>query len=428
MKKNLVLGVAKGYGWDSLEPFIISFVKNCPNAELILFVDDISEFTRDKLIRAKVTLKEIPAEYKEIAVVISRWKMYADFLKVYGDKCEQIFITDTADVVFQGNVFKNFKSYSNYLGYATEADDIRGSKTGDSVNYDWLTKFFDKSTAERLADCKIICAGTIIGTTKEIKIFCVNMWNALKDRISCKHDQFMMNYLFWNGLLPIKNFIEIDFEHGEIFTMGLADNFSIRGKSILRPDGGVPAVVHQYNRQESLIQLTDRFYRDKNFKSNSRFADTRSVIEQATCLLYADKIDLAAQLFIGKFLVTDDFSKVVNALLNLWGIAFRKPYSKIIGDIEAAVQIALKSVGTFSQSTLEKICKLLKYSAQYHHFADQDLKNSLVNAFFKTAEQKLAANELNQCRYCLDLIKLIEPNPSKDFYLLEAKLEVKNFG
>ena len=126
--------------------------------------------------------------------------------------------------------------------------------------------------------------------------------------------------------------------------------------------------------------------------------------------------------------MTDDFSKVVNALLNLWGIAFRKPYSKIIGDIEAAVQIALKSVGTFSQSTLEKICKLLKYSAQYHHFADQDLKNSLVNAFFKTAEQKLAANELNQCRYCLDLIKLIEPNPSKDFYLLEAKLEVKNFG
>ena len=51
MKKNLVMGVAKGYDWNALEPFVTSFRRNCPNADLVLFVDDISEFTRDKLIR-----------------------------------------------------------------------------------------------------------------------------------------------------------------------------------------------------------------------------------------------------------------------------------------------------------------------------------------------------------------------------------------
>ncbi len=43
--KNLVMSVAKGYGWYDLEPFIISFNRNCPNADLVLFVDDLSEFT-----------------------------------------------------------------------------------------------------------------------------------------------------------------------------------------------------------------------------------------------------------------------------------------------------------------------------------------------------------------------------------------------
>lgn len=50
MKKNLVMGVAKGYDWNALEPFVISFKRHCPNAELVLFVDDISDFTRDRLI------------------------------------------------------------------------------------------------------------------------------------------------------------------------------------------------------------------------------------------------------------------------------------------------------------------------------------------------------------------------------------------
>ena len=43
--KNLVMSVAKGYGWYDLEPFIVSFQRNCPNADLVLFVDDLSDFT-----------------------------------------------------------------------------------------------------------------------------------------------------------------------------------------------------------------------------------------------------------------------------------------------------------------------------------------------------------------------------------------------
>lgn len=52
--RNLVMGVAKSYDWNKLEPFVSSCKKTCPSADLVLFVDDISNFTRDKLIRGGV--------------------------------------------------------------------------------------------------------------------------------------------------------------------------------------------------------------------------------------------------------------------------------------------------------------------------------------------------------------------------------------
>ena len=42
MKKNLIMGVSKGYGWWEIEPFIRSWQKNASDAELVLFVDDTS--------------------------------------------------------------------------------------------------------------------------------------------------------------------------------------------------------------------------------------------------------------------------------------------------------------------------------------------------------------------------------------------------
>lgn len=51
MKKNLVMGVAKGYDWNTLEPFVTSFKQHCPSSDLVLFVKDLSAFTREQLIR-----------------------------------------------------------------------------------------------------------------------------------------------------------------------------------------------------------------------------------------------------------------------------------------------------------------------------------------------------------------------------------------
>ena len=402
--RNLIMGVAKGYGWDILEPFVTSAVKNCPSAEIVLFVDDISAFTREKLQSCeRVICVDIPAYYKNVLIIHSRWKICADFLEQFGANYAQVFISDTRDVIFQGDIFRSFENYPNYFGYATEKLHIGEDKI---YNYVWLESCFGRATANKLSDKKIICCGTAIGTVNEMKIFCRAMWNSLKAETIWGHEQAIMNYLVYEKLLPIENLIEIDVD-GEIFTMAFADNFSILGDKILR-GGKISAVVHQYNRYNDTLNFVDDVYHDKNFSVDYRFADMRSVIEQATCLLFAKRIGDAAKLFMKKFLVTEDFSDCVGALLRLWETVMRNLLSPASELIEISAQSALKSVRNFSASNRREICTLLNRARECRHPIDPELKNYIVARLLEIAGEKFISGEREQYLSCLELIISIE--------------------
>lgn len=47
--KNLVIGSGRGYSWYTFEPFVRSFLQNVPNADLVLLVDNNSDFTLNTL-------------------------------------------------------------------------------------------------------------------------------------------------------------------------------------------------------------------------------------------------------------------------------------------------------------------------------------------------------------------------------------------
>lgn len=406
--KNLILGAAKGYDWDILEPFVASCRKNCPNAELVLFVDDISDFTRDKLIRSGAKLEIFPDDLNGVANN-TRWKIFADFLSK-SDDYEQIFITDTRDVIFQGDIFAEFKNFSNWLGLATEGDNIGGTRTGDRTNYEWLTDIFDAAEIDALLDRKIICDGTVIGSRREMEIFCRELWklvDSIQKRVDFRiHDQAVANYLVYTNRLPVKNLVEIGID-GAILTAGLAGNFFIRDKKILRGEK-IPAIVHQYERFNHTARLADEIYRYKNFKADKKFTDPRSTLEQTICLVYAEKIDIAAKLFIGKVISGADFSSYVKALLRLWSVAVIKKFSKPLADLEAVVQIVLKSVGNFAATDLQKICQLIGDSAAKNHFIDEEFRISLVKSLISAKEHSLAANERERYDFCVELLKIID--------------------
>lgn len=427
--KNLVLGVAKGYDWYTLEPFVNSFQKNCPSAELVLFVDDISDFTRDKLVRGGVLLESFPSEMTTGIPNNTRWKIFLDFLEVHADEYEQIFITDTRDVIFQSDVFEQFKGLSNWLGCVMESDDIRGSKFGHMVNYIWLVSCFGKDEADKLADRKTICCGTVIGSAADIKIFCREMWKILEHKTTEIFDQATMNYLVYNGLLPIENLFEIDDYDGAIFTDGLINPNKIYGGFILRGDGGIPAVVHQYDRHEGLIDIVDRIYRDKNSQVNPPFTDTRNLLEESWYLLRFDKITDATWVFLKVFFDTGDFDNYINLLMEIWKTALRKPFSRSTEILELAVQNALFSVDVqkLSVNQLILVKNLFVEAASKNHAVCLKLKFSLTNLLLRLVECALETNADHDCFLCIKWLNQLELPPDENFQRLVAEANRK-FG
>ena len=404
---NLIMGAAKGYGWDVLEPFVTSCKMYCPDAELALIVDDLSPFTRDKLIREGATLVDVPDELRGVMIIHSRWKIYADILETYGADYEQVFVSDIADVIFQGNIFAPFSGLKNWLCYATEADDIGGTKTGVRINYQWLESRFGKSVADKYVKLPAVCCGTVVASTDAMKIFSRIMWHALKDDKLWGHEQAVMNLLVRERLLPTEHLIESNVYDGAILTPAQVEDFAVRGDFILRGDGQIPAVVHQYNRKDEWFRLVDRVHRAKNFHAAPCFDDVRSTFEQAACLLSVDDVEAAAKLFIGKLLVAKDLSGCIGALMRLWENAMRKPLTKASGDIELAAQAALNIVNKFSYGELEKICRYLKFAREGRHRVDADFAEGVTRSLLHAAQQTAAAGERDKYRSCAELLKIL---------------------
>ena len=359
-------------------------------------------------------------------IINVRWKMYLDFLETHGDDYAQVLVADTRDVICQSDVFEAFSGQSNYLGYTTEDGAIlpKGKPPND---YIWVKSRFGKEEANKLADKLAICCGTVIGTVDEIKIFCLRMWDFLKADTVWGHEQAAMNYFVYNNLLPIENLIKLDVENGAMIAMALNDKIPIQEDFILRGDGGVPAVVHQYDRHAPLVQLVDRVYRDKNFQADERFADPRSNLEQVKQLIFFGKLNDAARFFMKKFLDGANFDGNINLLLKLWEMLLNRPLTPAVGYLELSVQSALASAKNYPIQQLNAVCLLLTHTIKNRRTVDPRFVNFIAGGLMNIAEQGLNARNADLCFFCVDAIKTFDLPPSKDFYLLQAKA-YRTFG
>lgn len=340
-----------------------------------------------------------------------------DYLDAHGDDYEQVLCTDTRDVIFQGDVFESFAGYTNWLGCVTEYADI-GKNT---CNYDWLTDLFGQEEADKLSDKKIICSGTVLGTVNEMKIFCRELWKILQHKTTDIFDQGVMNYLVYNNLLPIENLFGIDCVSGEIFTCGLVKNNQIRGDKILREDGGVPAVVHQYDRHAELVGLVDGIYRDKNFQGDANFSDVRSVIEQTSYFLQAGKIDDAARFYMNNLTSGANFGGNIDRLLKIWQLVLQRPTTPAVGYLELAVQDALMNVGNFSPQQLNFIFPALIHSIKNQRTILPQFKIFVCQGLVNIVEQTIQLHAAEQCFEYLKIIEELTVPLDKNFYLLAAK-------
>ena len=116
-KKNLVLGLAKSYNWYILEPFVRSFMKHVSNADMVLFVGDMSPFTMHTLEEVKKDfaggeLKLLPfsSDLYPGHPANTRWLAFRDFLNEHAEEYSQVLCADTRDAIFQSDIFKLFEA------------------------------------------------------------------------------------------------------------------------------------------------------------------------------------------------------------------------------------------------------------------------------------------------------------------------------
>lgn len=398
--KNLVMGVAKGYGWNDIEPFVNSFQKNCNNADLVLFVDNPSKFTEDKLNRGGVRIEQIPENLKSMIIVCSRFIMYKNFIDAHPEY-EKIFCTDVRDVIFQGDLFSKYADNKNFLVYAKEADLIKNDK--GNYNQTWIRQLFGESEYQKIADKIIVCAGTIYGSRSGINIFLENMLKFITPKSNWGDDQATLNYLVHNKLLSIENLIASDVDTGEILTAGLIKNEKISDTNILRGNGEIPAVVHQYDRHEIFNQLVDKIYREKIFQPDENFTDLKSALDQMFCLVQRQNFNAATKFFINYVSRTENLNLDSYTLLKLAEFILQR-YNP---DAEFLILLLQKTLVTdFSSGItiqqIERIYRFFVVAKRDLHCVNPEftnfVKNMLVaciDAFYKNNNPELGKKYVN---------------------------------
>lgn len=453
-KKNLVLGLAKGYSWYVLEPFIRSFIKNVPNSDMVLFVGDASDFTMHMLEEVgkdftggELKLLPVPEKFNNFGhPANTRWKIFLDYLKEHGAEYNQILCADTRDVFFQGDIFESFSAYESYVGlsYFGENETLRENALGKNFPiWEWFINAFGKEEAEKLADKRTFCPSTILGTSKEIETLFDVLCKTIPNYDVFATDECTFDYIIHNKLIPVENILEISAETGEIMhwnVLNFVCPIKIENDLVLNVAGSVPKAIHFFDRHIVMLNLTDKLYRSKDFQLNENFLDKRSVLDQLPHLVDVGKYSEAFELFMTYLLsetklnatfhakdrekfekmsfstLTEEDKKALKSmemkgygdtLIRMWEVILEKnlPSTNSGELLEFAIQLAL--AGAYDQVLplfrAEKIVACIKVAEKLGHVVSLNFKKFILEKLFERT--KVFVEDANISRYmtCLDL-------------------------
>lgn len=432
--KNLVLGLAKGYNWYILEPFIRSFVKNFSNADMVLFMDDYSEFTAyqlEQVIRefqgGKIIIEPVPEVLKVRFPANSRWKVFADYLEMYGENYEQIFLSDTRDVIFQSDVFKCFENKKKYVGYAEDFGDIGGKVCGGLQ--EWVEMAYGEEEFHKLADKVSVCPGTVIGTSNEVKILIQKMWEYMPpDKDFYGLDQVLYAYIIYNKLVPVENEIFINCYDGAILSsewFHFLHPIEFDGDFLLRGDGKIPAAVHQYDRWEKVVELVDRIYRVPVSQPNKRFLDIQSKADQFFHLVQSDDLKYAYEFFKDCSSDKSIFSRKGNDLIGIWkSLVNRKNFDSYSEPLEIAIQKSIISAfeNGFYINHGKTLCKIMADCKKNNRPIIEEMPYFVKRNSLNAVKFHLEKNNRNRYMRCLDLLARANLADHEYFYALQAEI------
>ena len=263
-KKNLIVGYVFNYSWDTVRNYFISLVKaGFQNCDVVMFVKGMSEETLEKIKSCGVITYPIPENNNPYLTPNShRWEVYANFLKENKDKYNMVFTTDIRDSIFQRDVFQFFDSSKSFFGVFLE-DNIIGHS---ELMKKWVLPLSSEAEFNYFYYNKtVICAGTIIGTPDKFIEF-YNVFLEVASKIKTP-DQGILNYLVYRKNL-FEDCLIIKDNNYYVMTIGKTNRSNIildSNDNILNFKGEIAAAIHQYDKNQDIIDKMKIKFDDTNF-------------------------------------------------------------------------------------------------------------------------------------------------------------------
>lgn len=266
---NLVVAMAANYGIAELRNFVCSFKRHQQNAILLLMLQNTNQETRDWLQAKDVLTADVGMDGLH-----SKFARYYALFDLLDSTPEftRIFHCDVRDAVAQADIFAQIPGPGLHIFLEEPTLPIGKS----SINSTWIRNAYDEETLARYADKTIVCSGTTLGDRESFLVYTKAMANEFQRLLTLKYpdltlrhgDQVMHIHLVYSGELSAqltRTGKDLVFhKNGDgVFTLGEAREFLInKNRQVCTADKTLPAVVHQYDRIESLREMFDDMYAD----------------------------------------------------------------------------------------------------------------------------------------------------------------------
>lgn len=281
-KQNLILSATHDMGYRELAPFLESLRATGSTAKVHLFMSGVDARSAKRIEAMGISIKRFHYLHfrrrRPLALLWPLWKkllaardlpekcrlagpvfyfaslrfvLYHEYLLKHQDQFENVLLTDCRDVYFQRDPF------SENLGpgvhcFLEAKRQIIGKCPANSR---MVRTAFGPEVLRELADAPVSCAGTLLGDIASILKYLETMVELLCKIITMTSiiDQGVHNFIIHRRLLP---FLHLHDNYSSIvFTAGCEGGDSIRlndRNEIIRQDGGVYSMLHQYDRHAGI--------------------------------------------------------------------------------------------------------------------------------------------------------------------------------
>jgi hypothetical protein len=253
MPDTLILGLAAGYHYGDVRPFLASLGESGFRGACVLFV---SPTTRDtgKMTAHGVTLLPVSrsAGLDRIPLNALRYFLYREYLLSTPRRHRRILLTDVRDVIFQADPL----GVDWPRGINCVLEDPRATIGGCPHNSRWVRRHLGEAALGRVADRPVSCSGTVVADHHAMLGYLDAMTRLLVpftpgERMA-GYDQGVHNVLVHTGALGN---LTLHDNHGPVLTLAATEGEpEVDAHGLVRNAcGRVPAIVHQYDRKPALF-------------------------------------------------------------------------------------------------------------------------------------------------------------------------------